>query len=281
MIIAINAKEIAATLPAFFLLYELLFHPLKDLRRNALFSLLALAIAALAMYGKMHGSAAMTVNEAYRPIFTVARWLDANVSYTGTVLYYQDLSPHMTIGIWIAMALITWRTKSRAMAWALAVIFLSTIPISFIPKRAGGSLYLPFVAWAIWLAAFLDWLIGYLPGPMLRTVAAAAVAFGLWPLTSYEFTGKGEAWRATQETDNRVLRILEAFPYKPPPGKRILFTGSPYTDVYDVVFLSNLVWNDRTLDIKDANLEPDHGADQSSFNIVIGFKGDSLEVLKQ
>ena len=47
------------------------------------------------------------------------------------------------------------------------------------------------------------------------------------------------------------------------------------------MFLSNLFWNDRTLQIEDANMAPDHGADWSRFEIVIGFKGEDLQLLKQ
>lgn len=168
------------------------------------------------------------------------------------------------------------------MAWALGVVLLSTIPISFIPKRLGGSLYLPLIGWAIWFGAFFNSLISKIPGRAgYRILATAAIAIAFWYLTAYEFTGKGDAWRATQGTDNQVLKKLEDFPYRPPHGKRILFTGSPYNDVYDLVFLSNLVWNDRTLDIHDANVEAGRGLDQSSFDIVIGFTNNGLEVLKQ
>jgi hypothetical protein len=49
-----------------------------------------------------------------------------------------------------------------------------------------------------------------------------------------------------------------------------------------MVFLSNLVWNDHSLEIEDANMAADHGSDWSPFDIVIGFKtaGGGLEILK-
>ena len=281
MILAINAKEIAATLPAFFLLYEIFFEPLS-LRRNIWPSFAALAVASIAMYGKMHGPDAMTANEAYRPILAFSRWLEANVAYTATILYQQSMPTLAAIGLWIGMAVLAALCKSRTMAWALGVLLLSTIPISFIPQRLGGSLYLPLIASAIWFAAFLDWLISRLPDRRFpwKAIATAALAVAFWCWTAYGFIGKGDAWRQTQGTPNRVLAVLENFHYRPPHDKRILFVGSPYKTVYDLVFLANLVWNDRTLQIHDANLTQ---ADRSQFDIVIGFKDDggALEVLKQ
>lgn len=282
MVLALNAKEIAATLPAFFLLYEVLLQPPSKMRRNAWWSFVALAVAGIAMYGKMHGPEAMTMNEAYRPVFTFSRWLDTNVAYTGAILYHLSMSSGAVIGLWILMVIIAAVSKSRVMAWALFVMLLSTIPISFIPKRVGGSLYLPLIGWAIWFAAFFDWLISWLPNRFgLRNAATLVLALVFWRWTAQGFTGKGDWWRRTQATPNRVMTALENLHYQPPHGKRILFLGSPYKNVYDLVFLSNMVWNDRSLNIDDAIMTPDHGADQSAYDIVIAFEGDRLRVLKQ
>jgi hypothetical protein len=288
MLLAINAKEIAATLPAFLLLYEILFHPPeKDglpswLRRNAAWSFIALAIAAFAMYGKMHGADSMTLNEQYRPVFSFARWIDANAAYTGTIFYRHDITAPVAAGIWIAMAALAWISKSRILAFATVFILLVTIPISFIPKRLGGSLYLPLAGWAIWFAAFFDWLISYLPARWFpRSIATLAIAITFSRWTAHGFAGRGEVWRETQKTPNQVLAMLERFDYRPPHDKHVLFIGSPYKDVYDLVFLANLVWNDRTLEIEDANLTPDHGSDRSRFDVVIGFENGRLELLKK
>ena len=282
MVQAINAKEIAATLPAFFLLYEIFFQPLSNLRRRVWWSLAALAVAGIAMYGKMHGPDSMTINEQYHPIFTLERWLDSNVTYAATVLYQQSIPTGAAIGLWIGMAAIAGMTRSRVMAWALGVVLLSTVPISFIPKRVGGSLYLPLVGWAIWFGAFFDWLISRLPERMLlRSIATAVLAVASWCWTAYGFETKGGWWRQTQGKTDRTLAALERLHFSPLHYKRILFVGSPYRDVYDLVFLAHLVWNDRTLEIQDANLLPEHGANQSAFDVVITFEGDGLRVLKQ
>ncbi|HEY3739967.1 MAG TPA: hypothetical protein VGL53_08985 [Bryobacteraceae bacterium] len=286
MVLAINAKEIAATLPAFLLLYEILFHPrfyANWLRKHASWSLIALAIAALAMYGKMHGADPMTQNAQYRPIFTLARWLEANAAYTGLIFYQPQMPQWMAVCIWIAMAVVAWISKSRAMAWALGFVLLATFPISFIPKRLGGSLYLPLAGWAIWFAVFFDWLIARMPPRWILRCAATvviALAFSWW--TGREIRGKGQEWRVAQATTNQVLSMLEHFDYRPPHGKHILFVGSPYKDVFDLLFLANLVWNDHTLNIEDANMARDHGADHSRFDIVIAFddSGGGLTLLK-
>ena len=279
MILAINAKEIAATLPAFFLLYEVLFHP-RTLRRNAWWSFAALAFAAGAMYGKMHGPEAMSANPAYHPVFTMERWLDANVSYMGALLYRLSLPAKAAIGIWLGMVAAAALTRNRVMAWGLGVLLLSTIPISFIPKRFGGSLYLPLIGAAIWSAASFDWLISRLPSRFaMRTVATALLVIAFWRWTAHGFQGRGDWWRTTQATPNTVLAKLQKLPYRPAHGKRILFQGSPYKDSFDLVFLANLVWVDRTLEVTDANVTP--AADPAQFDTVIAFKGEGLEVVKQ
>ena len=277
MILAINAKEIAATLPAFFLLYELLY----ERRRNLIFTVAALVVAALAMYGKMHGVDAMTLNENYHPIFTLARWLDANATYTATIFYQQEIPAAAALGLWLFMALIAALTRSRPMAWALGVILLSTIPISFIPKRANGSLYLPLIGWAIWFAAAFDWLLNRVSKQ--RTAATLTIAAACFWWTSAGFAGQADWWRSTKVNTARVQKALENFSYRPPHDKHILITGSPYKDVYDLVFLASLYWNDHTLNIEDANLSKTSKPNPSDFDIVIAFKdnGTALELLKQ
>ena len=233
------------------------------------------------MYGKMHGSDAMTLNEQYHPIFSFARWLDANATYTGLMFYHYDIPPLRAILIWIAMAAGAYISRNRAMAWAVGFALLVTIPISFIPKRLGGSLYLPLIGWAIWFGAFLDWAISFLPRRGLQTAATIglAVAFSRW--TAHGFAGKGEALRGTKVTTNRVLQEVTSLNYRPRHGERILFKGSPFQSDYDLVFLANLVWNDRTLEIEDANLAQDHGADLSRFDTVIAFRDQGLEIVKR
>ena len=268
LILAVNAKEIAATVPAFFLLYEILFQA-RTLRRHAWRSLAALAVAGIVMYGKTHGADPMTVNDAYRPVFTFSRWLEANVAYTATLLYREAMPTTAAAGLWLAMALVTAVTRNRIMAWALACLALSTIPISFIPKRIGGSLYLPLIFAALWTAALCDVALARLPFPrLLPKLATVALAIGFWKLTAYGFTSKAEAWRQSQALPNQVLAKLRESTYRPPHGTRVLIVGSPYHDVFDMVFIASLVWNDPTLEITDANLTQ---RARDTFDVVYAF----------
>ena len=143
----------------------------------------------------------------------------------------------------------------------------------------GGSEYLPLIAAAIWWAALSDNLIERLPerfGSRAIATGLLAIAFCRW--TGRHFEGTGPRWRKNQETTERVLATLKRFSYRPPHGKRIVFVGSPYSSSYDVVFMANLHWNDRTLEIEDANLSR---KPQSDYDVVIEFRESGLEVVKQ
>ena len=272
MLVAINAKEMAATLPAFFLLYEVLYNK----RRTFSYSLAALALAALAMYGKMHGAEAMTANEMYRPTFTLQRWLDNNASYTNELLYLRLPNPQV-IGLWMLMALTCLAVKRREMWWAFGFILLVTVPTSFIPKRDGSSLYIPLVGWAIWMASLFDWAASRIRHRYIRWSAFAAVALSYSWVTEKRFGDKGQLIKSGQAYTMQPLSQLQSLHETPRHGSRVLFIGSPFHDGFDMVFLANLTWNDHSLTIADANVSPDR--DPSHYDVVLKF--DAAGVIRR
>jgi len=95
-ICALNSKEMAVTLPVVVLAYELLFKG-----RNARFVpvLIAAAITAIFIAGKTgHGS--LTDLEAYRPVFTWARFAESNTRYLNTIFYAGLFTIQRVLLLW-------------------------------------------------------------------------------------------------------------------------------------------------------------------------------------
>ncbi len=176
-ICGLNAKEMAATLPAILFLYELLFHP-PDFRApdfggvRALFRwcwregrmALVGAVCVLIYLPAKLGAHGIAANDAYIPRYTVARWLDDTGNFLGFTFYRDNpssplnVSPFSPLGILlffaILLAVALW-LRSRVALFGLLFFAVTALPVSFIPPRLGFVLYLPFAGLALYAAACL------------------------------------------------------------------------------------------------------------------------------
>ena len=150
-ICALNSKEMAVSLPVVLLVYEWLFHGAKA---RLVPVLIAGAITAIFIAGRTIGPGTLLEYEAYRPVFTWARFAESNTRFLNTLAYTDLFTIGRVLGLWGAIlyfAARRWRLPGwdpRWMFWWVWVV-VTPLPITFLPSRGGAMLYIPVAGWAM------------------------------------------------------------------------------------------------------------------------------------
>jgi hypothetical protein len=296
-IAATNSKEMAVTFPALLCLYELLYHPPQQWRRPVLVrwvvsacwpGMVAGGLTAAFLYGKSHGPDPLTATESYRPVLSFVRWMNANVNYTGAMFRAAGEFNWATAPIlWLVLFYLAWRRKRPHLQFAWLFILIGTLPISFIPQRAGSCLYLPLVGWALFAATVASDLIELLARePWLARLPrwACECVWTILPValffqwTAANLKDAPRIFREIQAPTWRVISDMNRLNLHPPHGSRIVILNSAPFPGFDVFFMTSLWWNDKTLEI---HTEPDPAkADVPSFDYVLRFENGRLAIVK-
>lgn len=302
-ICALNAKEMAVTLPLFILIYELVYRPPQlrwpALRRWVFATTSTIGILVLItvpyVVVKLTGQHSLTENPAYRLQVSPGRFLDAFHLYLNPLLYQEHVfRDSNTIQLLIGMLALAVLCRSRAMIFGWLFLLLSPLPFLFVPHYVAMFLYIPSVGWAQFIASalvyfrgFLDGLAGRVPGwksisipPvsavamfLILAVALAVVHGGESPKTLENFT--------SHQPDVRTMAraLLELRP-ELPKGSRVLFLDDPFPvgDDWSLLFLVRLVFNDLTLEVGRA--QPDAlPVAQGKYDLVLTYRDQRLLVV--
>jgi hypothetical protein len=263
---ALDSKEVAATVPAIVLLYELLFHPprrrsLRSLIRwcvcEARMAFLSAFLVLLYIPAKLHGFAS---DVDYVPSYTWSRWLNDTGAYLGYLLYRNNpsvrfgVNPFTPLGIalffGISIAVALW-ARSRVVWFGLLFFTTTLLPVSFIPLRLGFVLYIPLAGLALSAAACLvrlkEALYGYAPhfrAPAASTALFAATAL-LITATDYHFwTRAPRDWYSPyKKTIGSLSQLYPTLPH----GSKMLFVHSGLDSDFSMVFLLRLYYRDPDL----------------------------------
>jgi hypothetical protein len=163
-IFALNAKEMAVTLPLIVLMYEIL----KWLRvaewglflrqnwRSAVPSLVAGLLTAVYIYGKTHGSGPLVQAQVYRPQYSWRTFLESNAQFVSELrFHHRPLVPIALLLLWSAVFIYAFLRRDRSLQLMSFWVVLVPLPIAFIrPIRGGACLWLLLFGWAIILATF-------------------------------------------------------------------------------------------------------------------------------
>jgi hypothetical protein len=284
LVCALNSKEMAVTLPAIVLLYELLFHPpdFRSLRallrwcfREGRMALLGGVCVLIYLPAKL-GSNGIAQDIAYVPKYTWARWLEDTGTFLGDVLYRNNSSAPLGVtpltplgiavfyGILVAVAL--W-LRSRVAWFGLFFFAITVLPVSFIPTRLGFVLYLPLAGLALYVAVclvrFKESLaklisddLGAAAPAWSSNLPASAIALFLGTAVVMATIGY-RYWPPAPDGHYSPYRITAAefsrlYP-KLPHGSRLLFVHSALDPNWDLVFLMRMYYRDLNLFITEMN----------------------------
>src|SRR5438067_2281191 len=158
-IFALNAKEMAVTLPVIALIYEVLKWPglddwklfVRQNSRSAIPPLVAGLLAAIYIYGKTHGSGPLVEAEVYRPQYSWHTFLESNAQFVNELRFHHGPIPVVALLLlWAGVFFYAFMRRDRTLLLMAFWVVLVPLPIAFLrPIRSGACLYLLLFGWAI------------------------------------------------------------------------------------------------------------------------------------
>lgn len=297
-VLAINSKEIAVVSAAWVATYHLLVSGrLRLIRDHNKLSTdkspskrhdsmitgwrlpaILISLGAIFLAFRVLGSQGLSHQDGYRLELTAHRFFVNSRLYLSDLFYTQWFTTsRRVVVVWACSLIVSAIARSRVLWWLWVAASTAMLPVIFaIQPRSGGSLYLPLLAVALWVATAANSFLRRWP---IRECAAAVIV-ALWFVapTLQWFSGSAEASLADQRTTWAVITQIRDLPSKPKPGSRILFLENPFA-AWDVYFISTLIWNDHTLDVELANmLNP--RPDPAKFDWILTFDETQLRVIR-
>ena len=284
---ALNAKEMAVTLPLLLAAFETIYHgrPLQRSGRGIVVTgLLSLPYIA----GKLMGSGSLVENPAYRLAISPGRYLDTFHLYLNPLLYQQhlfrDSNTVQLLSVMLAFALCT---RSRPLLFAWCWVLVSLLPVAFIAHYAGFFLYLPMAGWSLYAAVLLVNARKLLAGLLLRraehlqiaSVVALPVLLALFlaPCHRRESLKTFRIFESVQPPSRRLAGEMIALRPHLSRGARVLFVGDPFaSDDYFLLFLTRLLYRDMSITVDRTPLGPAFDTGHDCYDAVFTFQGGRL-----
>jgi hypothetical protein len=269
---ALNAKEMAVTMPVILVAYELLFHPPEWRWKNLLPWLrgpgLVICWAGLMnlafIYGKRFGPDGLMngPSTAYKPVLSLDRIVDFQQRYIGDIFYHLPRFGSLgTVLIWLVVTWLVWRRNRPLLRFCWIYVLVTPLPVEFIEGRDQACLYVCLAGWAVMAATLLtDWIWKTAPravaadpdcrrlgvGRVSALMAAASMlvfAFVNWQFKKNEI---GDDMPLLGQQTSEVLAQFRAMNPSVPPGSTVVFLDDPWHNHgYDMAFIAELWFRDR------------------------------------
>jgi len=277
---ALNAKEMAVTMPAVMLAYEWTYHERPRPRVKALWEWLlgpgrllvwASLLTLVAIYGKALGPLGLAQRSAYSPVLSWDRAVEFEGRHLGDIFYHlPSFSPVATLLVGLAVTYLAWRKHRPVLRFCWFWIVLTPLPIQFLIARDQACLYVTMAGWALFAATvFTDFLPAaarVLAGePLFRWLGEARVrvllaAIGMLAYAAYGWQYKqvdvDPAIHALSQQTAAVLEQFRALNPKVPRGATVVFLEDPWPDTFDMSFIAELWFRDRTCRVYLNNKNP-------------------------
>ena len=176
-VLALDSKEMSVTLPVIILIYEFLKAPrwadCKAFFRwsvcYAMPSLIAGAVTAIYVCGKVYGTASLTRLDPYRPRYSWHQFVAANAKFLNELFFGSNAISLKTFWIlWVAVFIYAVFRRDRMVRLMAVWVVIVPLPIAFLlPIRGGGCLYLLLFGWAMIFAKVACDLIALISRPFM------------------------------------------------------------------------------------------------------------------
>jgi hypothetical protein len=272
-LLALDAKEMAVTLPLVLAAYEWSYHPAALPKWGQVIAWLrgpGRAIALVAVldlaycYGKAFGRDALMKQAAYAPVISIARWETFQARSLGELfLAWGHFQMRDVALLWFAVFYLARRLNRPELWFCWLFVAVTPLPIEFLEGRGGACLYVPLLGWAIFAAVIFREIVKGLSHVLMgdpalrhlgaRPICAILIATGmfLWAAEgrrlkeSYVRPSMSALGKPTWE----VIQQLDELRPAASPNSRIVFLNDPF-EGWDMEFIAELWFRDRTLDIK-------------------------------
>jgi len=294
---ALNSKEMAVTLPAVLLAYEWIYRGPPRwtwLRGPGRVIVLAAALNAAYIYGRVFAPNALAGDPGYRVVFSRQRLADfQNRTLRDLFLGWNSFDSHTVLIVWAAVTYLAWRRNRPALRFCWFYILLTPLPIEFLPGRGGACLYIPLFGWAVFASIVFRDVVRAAAAfgarePLLRPlgrsrVSALLIATGLflWARDNRRLEDSFvkpaipqlgcETWEVMQQLQSLGPRVE--------PGSRVVFLDDPL-GTYDMAFLAELWFRDRSVSVSLNRREPLPPAEIAAADHVFTFEDRKLVQLR-
>src|ERR1017187_412114 len=271
---ALNAKEMAVTLPVMLAAYEVIYHwralgksglhwPLREGRGVLVTGLLTIPY----VIGKLTAAGNLAENPAYQLSISPGRYLHTFHLYLNPLLYQEHVFRDAnTIQLLLAMLGIALWRRSRPLLFAWCFLLVSLLPVAFMAHYAAFFLYLPMAGWSLCAAVLLVLArkllvsllvrLGRAPAGRVKTVSVVALPLALTlfltPHHLHETAKTLLAFENFQPPSRRGAEELIALRPSLPRGARALFMDHPFTrHEYFLTFLTPLLYRDMSIRVEE------------------------------
>lgn len=288
-LLALDSKEMAATLPAALLVYEIVYHPRAWKSRKILLpgaGLLGAMMLASLIFMKVK-VANMGQVSGYAPHFSVPFVLTGMANYIQQLLYLPKDSVTWMKGFGLFAGLLAAGALLRSRGAIFGTLFFAValLPVAVIPARSGYAAYLGYpgltlAAGAILAGArstlvrlarrdHLQRVTAVILFLVIATIAARAHAIGRKP-------GRGDMTWSQPQVEGLMLLLKRTIP-EFPPNVRILLIQDPWGPDWGPMFLTRLMyhnpslWMDRTKNME----KPPNPAD---YDLLLSYTSPDIDM---
>ena len=273
-ICALNSKQMAVTIPLSLAGYELVygkvplysFHALLNwVKREVPLIPLASTMTLAFLIGQATGPESYLENKPYQPVVSWNRFLATSSNFVRDVFWLRSRPPFLAILlIWVALLVLAWRARSRALKFAWLFLMFSVLPVAFI-DRGAPQYYIPLFGWILCAASALATgsrrLFERLHTPSRLAGARAPLLFAAFGLLFLGFF-RGTGWSSVPfvSLEGEMLRhVADQMRLAHPavkPGAHLLFINDPLgANDWDLLFLARTVYRDPALVVKRSKTE--------------------------
>jgi hypothetical protein len=296
---ALEAKEMAVSLPVILLAYELLWHPPSwsvqgfwEFTKNQALPVLIAALLTLAyILGKTFGPEPLSRAGGYEMSISGMQLIKSHMRFANEIFYN---GPDGLLGpvLLVELAFVAWFRKEKHLKWAFPFIVVTPLPIAFfVQGRLGPCLYIPLFGWALALSTLL-----------VRACDALAQKFRLPRLQpnearlSFLLLVAGLLFLETEHQNNRtspgikgsgelawslIEHLRSTLPPQVKPGTQIAILNKGVLTDWDLKFITELLYHDRSVTVWLQTKAPLRDAELAKMDYVFTVKEKRLILLKR
>jgi hypothetical protein len=292
--LALDAKELAVSLPIMIAAYELLFHP-PPLGARAVFRWASRDLIPVWMTGAMTAAfirfrvtppGGLSSDEPYRIAISPAAYLQQTGHYLDELFYRPAFfNPQWTLALILVLLLVAVVVRSRKLALCWLLFFAGILPMAFIPPRGLPAAWIPVAGLLAYAAVAAVGCRDALLRLARRVFWRPAAQLALFALVAWfmldAHPGCGDLYEAMRTEYAKIgdVRIaLGGLCPAMPKGSKILFVTDPLNGTYSTVFLVELLYRDRSFQVDQLfRLDPaPNAAEMAKYNYVFDFVNRKL-----
>jgi hypothetical protein len=268
---ALNAKEIAVTLPVLIGVYEASYYPPPAYRPRLLTSWISwlygngrlmcwgIVIDLAFLLGKVYGTNGIGRQGGYLAAVSPHKYIHSLQHDLNEVFFTYGTSllrdRNLVLLLLVAL-LIAWRSKSVPFRFSLLFWLIGVLPVAFIPSRGIYAVYIPLVGFAACAAIVWVKVRNLFSSRVCRTPPALAFLLLVFVMASFHIRKGADhlTWMDIQAAQiSSVIDRLRATLPSAKKGARMLFLKDPFDNVPNAVwasaFIVHLLYRDNTIEL--------------------------------